>query len=221
MDDVPGPAVAGPPPGRSALPLLDDADHSREEPRERADAARNRRRVLAAAQDLFADRGVAAVTMDDVADRAGVGKGTLYRRFGDKGRLAAALLDQHERALQARILAGPGPLGPAGDAGPGERLAAFARAYLDFLATALDLVLLSQTATVGARHTTGAHAFWRAHCRYLLAAAGAPDPEVRAEVLLAALAAEQVRYWHTTARRPLDELGAALSRLARALALPG
>jgi AcrR family transcriptional regulator len=231
--------VPGRPPGRrTALPLLDGAGHPSEEPRERADAARNRRRVLAAAQDLFAERGVAAVTMDDVAARAGVGKGTLYRRFGDKGRLAVALLDQHERALQARILGGPGPLGPGpcdsgpldpgpqgsgpagvdGPAAPGERLAAFVRAYLDFLGTALDLVLLSQTATVGARHATGAHAFWRAHCRYLLAAAGAPDPDVRAEVLLAALAAEQVRYWRTTAHRPLDELGAALSRLAHALA---
>jgi AcrR family transcriptional regulator len=215
-------------PRRTALPLLDGAGHAREEPRERADAARNRRRVLAAAQDLFAERGVAAVTMDDVAARAGVGKGTLYRRFGDKGGLAVALLDQHERALQARILTGPGPLGPGpagvgsaggdGPAAPGERLAAFARAYLDFLGTALDLVLLSQTATVGARHTTGAHAFWRAHCRYLLAAAGAPDPDVRAEVLLAALAAEQVRYWRTSANRSVDDLGGALSRLAHALA---
>lgn len=218
-----GRPVGGPADGRGALPLLDGAGHRGEEPRERADAARNRLRVLAAAGDLFAERGVAAVTMDDVAAQAGVGKGTLYRRFGDKGGLAVALLDQHERALQARILAGPGPLGP-GPTGeppaPGERLAAFARAYLDFLATALDLVLLSQTATVGARHATGAHAFWRAHCRYLLAAAGAPDPDVRAEVLLAALAAEQVRYWRTTAGRPLDELGAALSRLAHALATP-
>jgi AcrR family transcriptional regulator len=219
VEPVPG----GSPGDRTAPPLLDSAGRAHEELRERADAARNRRRVLAAAQDLFAERGVAAVTMDDVAARAGVGKGTLYRRFGDKGRLAVALLDEHERALQARILAGPGPLGPGpagvdGPAAPGERLAAFARAYLDFLDTALDLVLLSQTATVGARHATGAHAFWRAHCRYLLAAAGAPDPDVRAEVLLAALAADQVRYWRATAHRAPDELGAALSRLAHALA---
>src|SRR6185312_10778811 len=52
-------------------------------PIERADAARNRRKVLAAAEGLFATRGVAAVSMDDVAAAAGVGKGTLYRRFGD------------------------------------------------------------------------------------------------------------------------------------------
>ena len=216
MEEQPGSVAVGPTGGRPTLPLLDDRGLARTEPRERADAARNRRRVFAAAQALFAEHGVAAVTMDDVAARAGVGKGTLYRRFGDKGRLAAALLDEHERALQARILAGPGPLGPAGQpepAPPAERLAAFTRAYLDFLDTALDLVLLSQTATEGARHATGAHAFWRAHCRHLLAAAGAADPDIRAEVLLAALAADQVRYWRTTAGRSLDELGEALGRL--------
>src|SRR4051812_17623609 len=79
--------------------------------RERADAARNRIRVLEAAEKLFAERGVDAVTMDDVAGAAGVGKGTLYRRFGDKGGLAMALLDQRERELQERILTGPPPLG--------------------------------------------------------------------------------------------------------------
>ncbi len=190
-------------------------------PRERVDAARNRRRVLAAAQALFAEHGVAGVTMDDVAARAGVGKGTLYRRFGDRGRLAAALLDERERELQARILTGPGPLGPAGPDGPAppaERLAAFVRAYLGLLDAALELVLLSQTSTVGARHTTGVHAFWRAHCRHLLVRAGVPDPDVRAEVLLAALAAEQVRYWRDGAGTPLDDLAAALDRLARTLA---
>src|SRR4051812_6991170 len=80
--------------------------------RERADAARNRIRVLAAAETLFAERGVDAVTMDDVAAAAGVGKGTLYRRFGDKGGLAMALLDEREAELQQRILSGPPPLGP-------------------------------------------------------------------------------------------------------------
>jgi AcrR family transcriptional regulator len=68
-------------------------------PKERADAARNRRKVLAAAGELFAARGVAGVSMDDVAAAAGVGKGTLYRRFGDKSGMAAALLDELESQL--------------------------------------------------------------------------------------------------------------------------
>jgi AcrR family transcriptional regulator len=189
------------------------------QPRERADAARNRVRVLAAAQALFAERGVALVTMDDVAARAGVGKGTLYRRFGDKSGLAMALLDERERDLQGRILTGPGPLGPVGDADPAERLAAFATAYLEFLEGTLDLVLLSQTSSPGARHRSGAHAFWRTHCRLLLQAADAPDPAVRAEVLLAALSGEQVRYWRESGAAT-EELTGALARLAGSLCLP-
>jgi AcrR family transcriptional regulator len=161
--------------------------------RERADAARNRIRVLTAAEALFAERGVHAVTMDDVAGAAGVGKGTLYRRFGDKGGLAMALLDERERELQERILTGPPPLGPG--ATPADRLGAFVEAYLEFLTRQLDLVLLSETATTGARFRTGAHTLWRQHCRHLLETGGATDAEIAADVLLAALAAEQVRHW--------------------------
>jgi AcrR family transcriptional regulator len=91
------------------------------ERRERADAAHNRRRVLAAAEELFASRGARAVTMEDIARAAGVGKGTLYRRFPDRASIAVALLDEHERALQERLLRGPPPLGPG--APPAERLA--------------------------------------------------------------------------------------------------
>ena len=50
--------------------------------------------------------------MDQVAAAAGVGKGTLFRRFGDKSGLAAALLDARERVLQEAVLFGPPPLGP-------------------------------------------------------------------------------------------------------------
>src|SRR5262245_47222458 len=73
-------------------------------PRERADAARNRARVLAAAAELFGRLGVDSVSMDAVAAEAGVGKGTLFRRFGDKAGLAAALLDERERELQDAII---------------------------------------------------------------------------------------------------------------------
>ncbi|MEV6874295.1 helix-turn-helix domain-containing protein [Amycolatopsis sp. NPDC051128] len=181
--------------------------------RERADAARNRIRVLTAAEALFAERGVDAVTMDDVASAAGVGKGTLYRRFGDKGGLAMALLDERERELQERILTGPPPLGPG--AGPADRLSAFVEAYLDFLSRQLDLVLLSETATTGARFRTGAHTLWRRHCRHLLRTGGATDPEIAADVLLAALAAEQVRHWLGDRGISLPTLAESLVRLAR------
>ncbi len=187
-------------------------------PRERADAARNRRKVLAAAGELFAARGVAAVSMDDVAAAAGVGKGTLYRRFGDKSGLAAALLDERESQLQQEILGGPPPLGPG--APPAERLAAFSAAYLAYVDAHLDVVAMSQTASPGARLRTGSHRFWRLHCRILLAEAGAPDPDLRADALLAALTAEQVRHWrHDEGRRRAD-LTRAVGALARSLARP-
>src|ERR1700754_4595571 len=80
-----------------------------EQPPLRADAARNREKLLKAAACLFEQRGVDAVPLDDVVAAAGVGKGTLYRIFGDKSGLAAALLDERERALQQEILAGDPP----------------------------------------------------------------------------------------------------------------
>lgn len=185
-------------------------------PKERADAARNRRKVLAAAGELFAALGVAAVSMDDVAAAAGVGKGTLYRRFGDKSGLAAALLDERESQLQQELLSGPPPLGPG--APPVERLAAFAAAYLAYVDAHLDVVALSQTASPGARLRTGSHRFWRLHCRILLAEAGAPDPDLRADALLAALTAEQVRHWRHDEGHRQANLTRAVRDLARSLA---
>ena len=196
--------------GRSQLPVLEQGVV-----RERADAARNRLRVLAAAERLFAARGVAGVTMDDVAAEAGVGKGTLYRRFGDKGGLAVALLDQRERELQAAVLSGPAPLGPGGP--PASRLVAFVTAYLDLVASQLDLVLMSETSSPGARLRTGAHAFWFAHLRHLLQEAGAPDFELRADLLLAGLAGEQVRHWLHEDQREPAAVAAALAAAALAL----
>lgn len=180
--------------------------------RERADAARNRRRVLDAAERLFAHRGVAGVTMDDIAAAAGVGKGTLYRRFTDKGGLAGALLDERGRELQEQIIAGAPPLGPGAD--PSRRLEAFTSAYLAFQVRHLDLVLLSETSTPGGRLRKGSYAFWRQHVEMLLRATGADDPLVGAEVLLGALSAEQVEFWVRDQGRDVEALSHALARLA-------
>ncbi len=184
--------------------------------RERADAARNRLRVLAAAERLFTARGVGGVTMDDVAAEAGVGKGTLYRRFGDKGGLAVALLDQRERELQAALISGDPPLGPG--AAAADRLVAFVSAYLDLVASQLDLILMSETSSPGARSRTGAHAFWGGHLRYLLQEAGAPDVELRADVLLASLSGEQVRHWLIEDQREPASISVALAAAGLALA---
>ena len=69
-------------------------------PHERGDAARNRLRLLDAARTLIAERGTDAVSMDDIAAAAGVGKGTVFRRFGSRAGLMMVLLDEDERALQ-------------------------------------------------------------------------------------------------------------------------
>ncbi|MFC6883572.1 TetR/AcrR family transcriptional regulator [Actinomadura yumaensis] len=157
-------------------------------PKERSDAARNRAAVLDAAARLFAERGVEAVTMDQVATAAGVGKGTLFRRFGDKAGLAAALLDARERVLQQAILEGPPPLGPG--APNAKRAVAFVDAYLDHLLEHVALVRMSETAAPGARYRIGAYRFWHRHLAILLD--GTPDPEHASHAVLAALAAEHV-----------------------------
>ena len=64
----------------------------------RRDAARNRERILAAAGEVFATRGL-EVTLDDIAHHAGVGVGTVYRRFHDKEQLIDALFDDRMDAI--------------------------------------------------------------------------------------------------------------------------
>src|ERR1044071_5490121 len=68
----------------------------------RKDAERNRRRILEAAAEVFGERGLGA-TLDAVAERAGVGVGTVYRRFPDKEALVDALFE--ERIGEVRTLA--------------------------------------------------------------------------------------------------------------------
>lgn len=59
----------------------------------RRDASRNRQRLLAAARELFAEHGL-HVAMDEIAKAAGVGVGTVYRRFGNRDELIAALFEE-------------------------------------------------------------------------------------------------------------------------------
>lgn len=66
----------------------------------RRDAERNRRRILEAAAEAFAERGL-GITMDDIADHAGVGVGTVYRRFPNKELLIEALFEERMAELVA------------------------------------------------------------------------------------------------------------------------
>jgi AcrR family transcriptional regulator len=66
----------------------------------RADAERNRRRILDAASELFAAKGL-GVGLDEIAQHAGVGVATAYRRFPEKDVLIDALFEERADALQA------------------------------------------------------------------------------------------------------------------------
>lgn len=115
---------------------LDHAGRSLPGGEERSDAARNRQRVVDAALRLFGERGVTNVTMEEVAREAGVGKGTLYRRFANKGLLCEALLDEPTRRFQAEVLVS---LGDA-ERGPMEKLRGFLDTLVRFTEQNLDLL---------------------------------------------------------------------------------
>jgi AcrR family transcriptional regulator len=161
-------------------------------PTERADAARNRQRILAAAERLFARDGVSCTSMDAIAAEAGVGKGTLFRRFGDRASLALAVLESSERTFQEQFIRGPAPLGPGAPAG--ERLIAFGRRLLERYATDGDLLLAAQTAgPPGQRFGSGPYGAYHAHLTILLRqAAPTLDARYAADALLAPLSAELV-----------------------------
>jgi polyketide synthase 12 len=104
---------------------------------ERADAARNRLHLLAVAREMLAEQGADKLTMDGLAERAGLGKGTVFRRFGTRAGIFQALLDDDERAFQEQVLSGPPPLGPG--APPLDRLVAYGQARIGFLIEHRDI----------------------------------------------------------------------------------
>jgi len=72
---------------------------------ERRDAAESRRRVLDTARELFEERGVDSVSMHEIGRAAGVGQGTLYRRYEHKGALCSALLFESTERFYERVRA--------------------------------------------------------------------------------------------------------------------
>ena len=173
------------------VPLVEPLPVLQDEPPLRADAARNRDKVLAAAEKLFAERSPDCVTMDAIAAEAGVGKGTLFRGFGDRAGLVLALLQEHERRLQEDIIRGPAPLGPGAPAI--ERLIAFGERLLAHLGQHGDLIAAAEGRLD--RYRTGPFAVYRAHVAMLVREA-APDAdwEYLTETLLASLGATHVAY---------------------------
>lgn len=131
---------------------------------ERGDAAANRRRILEAAARILAENGPAALTMDAVAAAAGVGKGTIFRRFGDRAGLTEALVSGYMRDFQDAFLSGPPPLGPGAPAA--ERLEAFLTGLVRLQHRHLPLALAAELAQSPSGNST--HGALDLHLRLLL-----------------------------------------------------
>lgn len=198
--DTPPLRPSDPGEARTSLPLAP----TDEPPQLRADAARNRTRLLDAASRLMTQCGAANLTMESVAAAAGVGKGTVFRRFGDRAGLLIALLDHREVQFQAAFLSGPPPLGP--DAPAAERLHAFGPAVLRHERDHHPLILAGRTDPLRA-YTVPASRLRLSHITMLLRGARvAGDPELLAHTLLASVDTALVH--HLTQERgiPLERL---------------
>lgn len=171
---------------------------------ERADAARNRQHLLATAREMLAEVGADRITMDALAERSGLGKGTVFRRFGTRAGIFGALLDDSERAFQEQVLAGPPPLGPG--APPFERLVAYGQARIHLLMEHQEIA----RAALGGRQPIPAGAqtpLSQTHIRMLLGQLdlGPADLDLLAVQLTGALDGPLLLFMQPTAEAPLSQ----------------
>ncbi|MEU6250119.1 helix-turn-helix domain-containing protein [Glycomyces sp. NPDC047010] len=180
---------------------------------ERADAKRNRLRLLAVAREMLDECGPEHVTMDALAERAGLGKGTVFRRFGTRAGIFKALLEEEAHRFQELVLSGPPPLGPG--AGPAERLIAYGRARIGFLADNLAVARAGMDRDIAAPAVEVD--MTRLHIRMLLNRAdiGVRDTEGLALQLSAALEGPLLLYV-SSPRAPGDARDGGAERLADA-----
>ena len=187
---------------------------------ERADAARNRQLLLEAATRLIDRHGASAVTMDAVAREAGVGKGTVFRRFGNRSGLMIALLDHSESQLQQAFLSGPAPLGPGAPGekvNPLDRLIAYGRARLTTAAAHLDILLEAEEGGPQRfRHPTRIVSV--IHTRTLLQAMGFQgNLELMCIAVLAPLDPPAIYHLHHHDHMPFDQIADQWESLVRSL----
>jgi AcrR family transcriptional regulator len=177
---------------------------------ERADAVRNRRAILAATEELLATRRPRDISIEQVALAAGVGKGTVFHRFGSRMGLMTALMIERAQALTEAVTSGPPPLGPG--APDRDRLLAFLDAVIEVVGR--NKSLLAELAFSGAAepvatekgaaadkgtakdgHQDGhpVYRFWHGHITTLIAAQRPDaDAEMIAHILLGALHSEPI-----------------------------
>ncbi|HWC22776.1 MAG TPA: TetR/AcrR family transcriptional regulator [Flexivirga sp.] len=152
----------------------------------RADAARNREHLIAVARDVLAERGTAGITMDGLAECAGLGKGTVFRAFGTRAGIFRALLEADETAFQTDVIRGEPPLGPGAD--PVQRLIEYGRARSTFLMDHLEV--MRATVEPGGRIAAPGVEFTQVHVRMLLVQADLGIADVDNLAIQLALALE-------------------------------
>ncbi len=194
------------------LPMYEASAHEHE----RADARRNRERILCATARLVRERGIDCISMDDVAAEAGVGKGTLYRRFGDRSSLLRALIEEPERNFQEGLIRGKPPLGPGAPAR--DRLHAFGAGLLQLLETHARFIREGEGLRAG-RYIHPVYSVYRTHLALLLAELLGDEPraDYLVDSLLAPLGAEPFLYQREVRGMSLEEMTAGWCALADAV----
>jgi AcrR family transcriptional regulator len=161
-----------------------------DQPRVRADAARNRRAILDATAALLRAHGHESLTMDQVAAAAGVGKGTIFHRFGSKAGLLRALIYEGALALREAVTVGPPPLGPGAPAA--DRLVAYFDAMSRNVIDGIEVTMAYRDAESD-RLAEPIHAFWLQHIGELLGVARPDlDAPVVARLLLSSMGGDLV-----------------------------
>ncbi|MFD8544430.1 TetR/AcrR family transcriptional regulator [Streptomyces sp. NPDC059649] len=180
----------------------------------RKDAVRNRKAVLEAADALFArSERPEDLTMADIAAAAGVGKGTLFRAFGDRAGLLRALYEARLEPIREAVEAGPPPLGPATP--PQERVPALLDAVLCFKLDNRRLALALEESWSSGLYQASHYERWHGLLRSVLEQIpGLTDAEFTAHALLAATRADLVERLAGQEGTPREQLRAQLASYA-------
>lgn len=194
---------------------------------ERADAAANRALILETAERLFAAQGVGNVSMADIAAAAGVGKGTLYRRFANKAELCLALMDTQMKDFQDGIMARLRQMALQ-NVSFLEQLGHFLEAFVLFADIHLPLLCEVQREGLLGQDTVNHPYIWRyLTVKGLLDAAArtheiAPDLDTAflAEALLAPTHPDLFNYQRNRRGYSLDRISTGLRTLVSSLAQP-
>ncbi|MFF9396196.1 TetR/AcrR family transcriptional regulator [Streptomyces griseoluteus] len=187
----------------------------------RKDATRNREAVLAAADALFTRReSPEDVTMADVAATAGVGKGTLFRAFGDRAGLLRALYEARLEPIRQAVETGPPPLGPATP--PHDRVPALLDAVLCFKLDNRRLALALEEGGSSSPYRAEHYERWHSLLRAVLEQLpGLADSDFTAHALLAATRADLVEHLAGEERIPRERMRAQLANFVTSVLASG